>query len=201
VMKVVLATGNQAKLIEFISLMGDGIEVLSLKDFSNLSDIIEDGDSFKENALIKARETVKYTGMVAVADDSGLEVDFLAGAPGIYSARFAGEPSDDKRNNDKLLSLLHGVPWEKRTARFTCALAVVTPEGEEYLTEGTCEGYILGEPQGSEGFGYDPLFYYPALDKSFAELGVEIKNSISHRARAFLAGRDVIKAVLEKRKC
>lgn len=179
--------------------MPRGVEVLSLVDFPGHPALIEDGQSFAENALKKARTMCEYTGLLTIADDSGLEVDYLDGAPGIYSARFAGEPKSDRRNNKKLLQLLAGVPWEKRTARFVCALAIVDPGGEEHVVLGTCEGYILEEPRGTGGFGYDPLFYYPPFKKSFAELDTEQKNQVSHRARAFAKGSAVLKSILANR--
>ncbi|MDQ7093876.1 XTP/dITP diphosphatase [Desulfosporosinus sp. PR] len=187
-MKIILATQNQGKVRELRDLIDDeGIEVISLQDISDWEDVEENGETFAENAAIKARAAVRRTGLIALADDSGLEVDALEGAPGVFSARFAGEPKDDERNNDKLLSLLERVPEEKRTARFRCALIMATPNGEEYLTEGTVEGKILGQRRGADGFGYDPVFFVPGLGRTMAELTLEEKNNLSHRAQAFHA--------------
>ena len=185
-MKIILATQNQGKLRELQDLLADEtIEVLSLNDIEDWEDVEENGETFAENAALKAREAVKKTGLIALADDSGLEVDALNGAPGVYSARFAGEPKNDERNNDKLLQLLEIVPEDKRQARFRCALVVATPGGEEYLTEGTVEGQILTERRGSAGFGYDPLFFVPEYARTMAELTLAEKNKLSHRAQAF----------------
>lgn len=183
--KLVIATKNQGKLDEFKKILEPlNIEVFSLKDFPQIGEIEENGETFKANALIKAQTVNKLTGLVSLADDSGLEVDFLEGLPGVYSARFAGEPKDDKANNMKLLSLLEGVPIEKRTARFKCAIAIIDGEGKEYLVEGSCEGLIIDQEKGKEGFGYDPLFYVPLYQKTFAQLEMETKNKISHRGKA-----------------
>jgi XTP/dITP diphosphohydrolase len=161
------------------------VELLSWNDFPELPEIEENGKTFAENAFIKARAAFQRTKIMPLADDSGLEVDALHGAPGIFSARYAGEPKDDERNIKKLLNELKDVPEEKRTARFRCSLAVITPDGQEQLLEGTVEGRILKEKKGKGGFGYDPVFYLPEFGKTMAELPMEVKNSISHRARAF----------------
>lgn len=144
----------------------------------------EIGQTFAENARLKAGLVATMTDFAALGDDSGLEVDFLNGAPGVNSARFAGEPADDGRNNDKLLELLKDVPWEQRTARFRCVVALVTSSGETYYGEGTLEGVIVFELRGDQGFGYDPLFFLPEYGKTLAELGAEVKNKLSHRVRA-----------------
>ena len=184
-MKIILATQNQGKIRELQELLVDeGIEVLSLLDIPDWEDV-ENGVTFAENAALKAREAVRRTGLIALADDSGLEVDALDGAPGVYSARYAGEPKDDERNNDKLLHLLESIPKDKRTARFRCALVMATPSGKEYLTEGAVEGRILTQSRGSDGFGYDPVFYLPEFTRTMAELTLTEKNTISHRAQAF----------------
>lgn len=185
-MKVLLATQNSGKVREFVELLADEeIEVLSLQDVDSWQDVEETGATFAENAAIKARSGVQQTGLITLADDSGLEVDALDGAPGVYSARFAGEPKDDERNNDKLLALLENVPDVQRTARFRCALVIATPEKDEYLTEGTVEGTILRQRRGSGGFGYDPLFFIPDFGRTMAELSLAQKNKLSHRALAF----------------
>lgn len=183
--KLVVATKNPGKGKEFRELLeGLGVEVETLLDFPGFSLPPETGSTFADNALFKARMTASLTGLPALGDDSGLEVDFLQGAPGIYSARFAGEPTDDGRNNAKLLRLLEGVPQEKRAARFRCVLALVTADGDTHLAEGTLEGFITTEPRGDQGFGYDPLFYLPEYGQTLAEMGTEEKNKLSHRARA-----------------
>ncbi|MDN5362052.1 MAG: XTP/dITP diphosphohydrolase [Moorella sp. (in: firmicutes)] len=183
--RLVVATKNIGKGEEFRELLqGLAVEIETLRDFPGFNLPPETGSTFADNALFKARMTASLTGLAALGDDSGLEVDFLQGAPGIYSARFAGEPTDDGRNNAKLLHLLEGVPREKRTARFRCVLALVTADGDTHLAEGTLEGLITTEPRGYQGFGYDPLFYLPEYGQTLAELGPEIKNKLSHRARA-----------------
>ena len=184
-MKLVLATRNQGKVKEMAGMLASyGIEVLSLEDFPQVGEIEESGTTFIENAIIKARETMELTSMAALADDSGLEVDYLDGAPGVYSARFAGIPSNDQNNNEKLLTLLADVPREKRTARFQCVIAIAYPDGALHTFQGTCEGIIATAPQGTLGFGYDPLFYLPEYDKTFGELDLPLKNKISHRGQA-----------------
>lgn len=185
-MKILLATQNQGKVRELRELLvNEEIEVLSLRDISNWEDVEENGVTFADNAALKAREAVRRTGLIALADDSGLEVDALEGDPGVYSARYAGEPKDDERNNDKLLQLLETIPEDKRTARFRCALVMITPSGEEYLTEGAVEGQILTQRRGLDGFGYDPVFYLPEYTRTMAELTLAEKNKLSHRAQAF----------------
>ena len=185
-MKIILATQNQGKVRELRELLVDeDIEVLSLLDIPDWEEVEENGVTFAENAALKAREAVRRTGLIALADDSGLEVDALDGAPGVYSARYAGEPKDDERNIDKLLHLLEMIPENKRTARFRCALVMATPFGEEYLTEGAVEGRILTQRRGSDGFGYDPVFYLPEFARTMAELTLTEKNTLSHRAQAF----------------
>jgi XTP/dITP diphosphohydrolase len=185
-MKIILATQNQGKVRELRNLIAnEEIEVISLRDIPNWEDVEENGETFAENAAIKARAAVQRTGLITLADDSGLEVDALKGAPGVFSARFAGEPKDDERNNDKLLALLEMTSDEKRTARFRCALVIATPNGEEYLTEGTVEGKILRQRRGTDGFGYDPLFLVPELGRTLAEITLTEKNNLSHRAQAF----------------
>ena len=185
-MKIILATQNQGKVRELRELLVDEeIEVLSLLDIPDWEDVVENGVTFPDNAALKARVAVRRTGLIALADDSGLEVDALDGAPGVYSARYAGEPKDDERNNDKLLHLLDTIPEHKRTARFRCALVIATPFGEEYLTEGAVEGRILTLRRGSDGFGYDPVFFIPEFARTMAELTLTEKNTVSHRAQAF----------------
>ena len=197
-MKIILATQNQGKLRELQELLEDeAIEVLSLRDIADWEDVEETGETFADNATLKARAAVKKTGLIALADDSGLEVDALEGAPGVHSARFAGEPKDDERNNDKLLEQLDAIPDDQRTARFRCALMLVTPQGEEFLTEGAVEGRILKQRRGQDGFGYDPLFYVPDYARTMAELTLAEKNSLSHRAQAFCKVIPILVQVLK----
>ncbi len=184
--KVVLASGNAGKLKEMQSLLANsGIDVVPQSNFS-APDIEETGRTFIENAILKARSAAHYAGLPAIADDSGLEVDYLNGAPGIYSARFAGEDATDERNNQKLLELLRDIPEEQRTARFQCVLVYLRhPDDPSPLVcQGTWEGRILNQPSGKNGFGYDPLFRVPEHNCSSAELPPNVKNQISHRAQA-----------------
>jgi len=199
-MKLVLATRNKGKIAEIKKLVSDlsQVELVFLDDFQNLPDIAETGKTFKENALIKAKEIASLTGHWALADDSGLEVDYLQGAPGVYSARFSGEKATDAQNNAKLLSLLKNVPWEKRQAKFVCVIAICNPKGQCYTLEGECKGYIALEPKGTHGFGYDPVFFVPAYGKTMAELEPEIKNQISHRAMALKRLKPLLRQMLKK---
>lgn len=183
--RLVLASRNKGKLAELKTLLaGLPWQISSLEDFPEVPAVEEDGASFRENALKKALVVATTLRMWALADDSGLEVDYLNGAPGVLSARFAGEHGDDAKNNEKLLALLAGVPWTQRTARFRSVLAFVSPDGDAWTTEGTCEGIIALAPRGTAGFGYDPLFYLPEYGLTMAELPAEKKNQISHRAVA-----------------
>ncbi len=192
-MKVVLATRNEGKVREIADILAPhGFEVVSLREFPELGEITEDGATFRENAMIKATAVSGHTGLLALADDSGLEVDALDGAPGIYSSRFAGEEKDDQANNHKLLELLSDIPAERRTARFQCVVAIAEPDGWVHIAEGSCEGVIAEEPRGQRGFGYDPLFYVPAYNRTFAELDPFIKNKISHRAKALEGAVDIL---------
>lgn len=188
-----VATRNQGKLRELKAMLEPlGWTVYSLRDFPHLPEVVENGTTFTENAVKKARTIAVATGMVALADDSGLEVDVLNGAPGVYSARFAGEHGNDAANNAKLLRLLNGLPLDKRRARFRCVIAIALPTGEVFTAEGTCEGYIAFQPRGENGFGYDPLFYLPEYNLTFAEMPASLKNKISHRARAMALARDIL---------
>ncbi len=180
---IVIATRNKGKLREFRSILADGYdEILSLADFDEVPEIKETGFSFRENAFIKAKTTSDFLGMDAIGDDSGLVVDALGGAPGIYSARYAGEGSSDNENNEKLLSELKGK--KNRNARFVCCIALVLADGTQEFFEGECHGQIMQEKRGQSGFGYDPVFYVSQYGKTMAELGPDIKNRISHRAVA-----------------
>ena len=195
-MKILLATQNQGKVRELQELLTDeDIEVLSLQDIPDWEEVEETGKTFAENAALKARAALLRTGLIALADDSGLEVDALDGWPGVYSARFAGEPKDDELNNDKLLHLLESVPDDKRMARFRCALVIATPDGKEYLTEGSVEGRILTQRRGKGGFGYDPLFFVSEFARTMAELNLAQKNKLSHRALAFREAIPILQAL------
>lgn len=197
--QIILATANQGKAAEFAVLLAElDVQIQTLCDYPQIGEIIEDGDTFSANALIKAKTMAKATGLLAIADDSGLEVDVLDGAPGIYSARFAGEEKDDEKNIDKLLALLAQTPDEDRGAQFLCAIAIVTPEGEEYTVQGVCRGRILRERAGQGGFGYDPVFYVPEYAKTFAQLSMEEKNAISHRGKANQQALAVLRLLLEE---
>jgi XTP/dITP diphosphohydrolase len=183
--QVVLATRNQGKVREFERLFAPlGWEIHSLASYPDVPEVIEDGETFAANAIKKAVTIAEALGMAAVADDSGLEVDALDGRPGVYSARYAGEKASDEENWRKLLLELKDVPLEKRTARFRCVLAYVEPGGEPILASGTCEGVILSEPAGTNGFGYDPVFFLPGRMCTMAQLDPAEKNRISHRAQA-----------------
>ena len=160
------------------------VEILSMKEAGIQAEIEEDGKSFEENALIKARAVCRLAGEMVLADDSGLEIDYLNGEPGIYSARYMGEDTSYRIKNQNLMDRLSGVPDEKRTARFVCAIAAAFPDGREYVVRGTIEGRIGYEERGENGFGYDPIFYLPDRDVSTAQLSREEKNSISHRGNA-----------------
>ncbi len=184
--KLLVASSNKGKIEE----IKDHFKELNFKfvtpdQFNNLEEVIEDGDTLEENALKKARDRAYKTNLLSLADDTGLEVEYLDGKPGIYSARFAHKDATYEENNDKLLELLEDVPYEKRTAQFRTVVAVVDPlEEKEYTVSGLCKGYILEKRRGNQGFGYDPLFYVPEYDKTFAEMTVSLKNKISHRANA-----------------
>ena len=188
-MKIVLASRNAHKIKElqaFLSPVDPDIEILSLDDIGFAGDIEENGTTFEENALIKA-QAVAARGYIGVADDSGLEVDALDGVPGVYSARYAGEHGDDRKNNELLLENMKNVPDEERTAHFVSVLACAFPAEDgraPIVCRGTCPGTILHEYRGTGGFGYDPLFYYAPFDKTYAEMNPEEKNQISHRANA-----------------
>jgi XTP/dITP diphosphohydrolase len=184
-MKLVIATRNAGKLKEIRRLLSPlGVEVEGLDDLACPIEVVEDGDSFVANARKKATEIAAATGRLTLADDSGLMVEALAGAPGIYSARYAGIEADDSANNRKLLQELSGIPPEGRTAAFVCAMALVAPDGACREFSGRLSGRILEGPRGSGGFGYDPLFLVPEYGKTLAELSLDIKNRISHRGVA-----------------
>ncbi|CAE6915637.1 Pyrophosphatase that catalyzes the hydrolysis of nucleoside triphosphates to their monophosphate derivatives [Vibrio sp. B1FLJ16] len=184
--KIVLATGNQGKVREMADLLSDfGFEVLAQSEF-NVTDVAETGTTFIENAIIKARHAAQETGLPAIADDSGLEVDFLNGAPGIYSARYAGENATDRENLEKLLTAMEGVPEQERTARFHCVLVLMRHKDDPtpVVCHGVWEGRILTEAQGENGFGYDPVFFVPEDECASAELEPARKKQLSHRGKA-----------------
>lgn len=187
--KIIVATGNEGKMDEIRQILGgENIDFASLKD-ENLQDveIVEDGSTFEENAMIKARKISEVTGRMVLADDSGLEVDYLDKAPGIYSARYMGEDTSYDIKNKHIINLLYGVPEEKRTARFVCAMACAFPDGRSITTRGVIEGRIGYEQRGNNGFGYDPIFFVPEFGCTTAELMPEEKNKVSHRGRALTA--------------
>lgn len=193
---IILATQNKHKVVEIAEIMKDvPIRLLTLADFPNIPDIEETGDTFAENALLKARAVFQKTNLITLSDDSGLEVDALNGAPGIYSARFAGETKSAAANNAKLLRELQNVPDAQRTAQFRCVVAIVTPDFEKTV-EGIVRGKIIRAPRGEGGFGYDPLFVPDGYSQTFAELGAEVKNRISHRAKAFTAAKEMLKQLI-----
>ena len=189
---IVLATHNKDKIREFKSKLGSSIKLKTLEDFPQMPDVIEDGETLEHNAFKKAREIHEYTGLPTVADDTGLEVDALDGAPGVYSSRYAGEDVSYQDNVLKLLKELKGIITEHRSARFRTKIAFVDTD-ESWCVEGCAEGRILEEQKGADGFGYDPVFYYEALGKTFGELDLIAKNKISHRAKAIEAFVDKMK--------
>jgi len=193
---LLLGSGNVDKARELAVLLhGLPWEVRSLKDFPAVEEPEEDGDTFEANALLKARYYGKHFGVACVADDSGLEVDFLDGAPGVYSARYAGPNCTYADNNEKLLMALDGVPWHQRTARFQCCAALVLPEVDTHVEFGTVEGHIAVTCAGSNGFGYDPLFVPAGHEHTFGEMAPEAKHAISHRGRAFAAMRAYLESL------
>ena len=196
-MKLILATKNENKVKELQAMLdGMNIYVTSLFDYPKIADIVEDGASFRENALKKAREVHEITGEWVLGDDSGLVVDALGGAPGIYSSRYSGKEKDYIANNEKLLEEMKDVPDSERQAAFVCVLAVVGPQGQEHIVEGRCEGVITHELKGDKGFGYDPLFFMPDRDLTMAELPMNEKNQISHRGRALAKIKEVLLDIL-----
>ena len=194
-MEVIIATRNKGKIREIReALKGLGLRIYGLNDFSDAPEIEEDGKSFTENALKKARFYSKHFGKLTIADDSGLEVDSLKGQPGVHSARYAGERASGQENNQKLLREMQDVPISKRGARFKCIIAVVSPDGREAFAEGACKGRIGFKEKGKKGFGYDPLFILPNDGKTMAELSLEAKNRISHRGKALKKIRRIIQS-------
>ena len=192
--KIVFATGNKGKVKEIQMILADlGVEVTTMKEEGIFVDVEENGTTYEENAMIKAREVAKYTDAIVMADDSGLEIDYLNKEPGIYSARYMGEDTSYRIKNNNLIDRLTGIPDEKRTARFVCAIAAVLPDGRELTTRGVIEGRIGYEERGENGFGYDPIFYVPEFGKTTAELTEEEKNMVSHRGRALKLMKEELK--------
>lgn len=191
--KIVFATGNKDKMREIREIMADcEVEIFSMKEAGIDVDIVENGTTFEENALIKAKAIAEHTDAIVLADDSGLEIDALNKEPGIYSARYMGEDTSYTVKNRNLIERLEGVPKEQRTARFVCAIAAVLSGGKELVTRQTMEGYIGYEPEGENGFGYDPIFFLEEYGCSSAALSREQKNAISHRGKALRAMRDML---------
>ncbi|MDY6893558.1 MAG: XTP/dITP diphosphatase [Chloroflexota bacterium] len=191
--RLLVATNNRGKLREYKVLL-DGLpfELVTLGDVGIEDDVEETGTTMEQNAVQKATAYASLSGLLTLADDSGLEVDALDGEPGVISRRYAGEDASDRERNEYLLGKLSGVPWEKRGARFRCVIAIVTPDGDVETCEGVCEGVIAFDCKGKEGFGYDPVFYIPELDRRMAELSLEEKNQISHRSRAASKARQIL---------
>ncbi|WP_346355963.1 XTP/dITP diphosphatase [Azotosporobacter soli] len=195
--EIVVATKNAKKIVELkAALAGLPVRLLSLAEVADVEEAVEDGVTFEENALKKAQHYLAATGRACLADDSGLEVDALGGAPGVYSARYGGEAANDAANNAKLLSELATVPQEKRTARFRCVLVFLDLDGRKIISEGACEGSIGYEAKGEHGFGYDPLFRLADGNRAMAELTMAEKNAISHRGNAVRVMAEKLKGVL-----
>ena len=204
--KIIFATGNEGKMketreiLDGLTFLGEKVQILSMKEAGIDMDIIEDGTTFEENAMIKARAVAGAAKeAIVLADDSGLVIDYLNGEPGIYSARYLGKDTSYRVKNANLVQRLEGVPDEKRSARFVCAIAAVLPDGRELSTRGTIEGRIGYEEKGLNGFGFDPIFYVPEIGKYTAELSDEDKNRISHRGKALRAMREELEKELEKK--
>jgi XTP/dITP diphosphohydrolase len=200
--KILVASTNPGKLAEIRSMLDLAVDLVGLRNFPNIGEIVEDGQTFADNARKKAIGYSKSTGLWTIADDSGLIIDALGGAPGVKSARFAGVSGDrklvDKRNIEKVLKLLHSVPKEKRTARFVCCLCLASDDKILAQTRGTLEGVIIDEPLGENGFGYDPVFFVPRLNKTVAQLTSEEKNLISHRGNAIRKLKPLIGQLLKQ---
>jgi XTP/dITP diphosphohydrolase len=198
--KLLVATNNSGKLVEYRELLGElCVELVYLPDVG-LGDAVEEtGTTFEENAVLKAQTYAAASGLLTLADDSGLEVEALGGEPGVRSARYAGHDATDAARYRLLLARLADVPWERRGARFRCVVAIATPDGAVVTVEGECQGIIGFEPRGMHGFGYDPVFYLPEFHQTMAELPPHVKNQISHRARATFRAREVLREMLASR--
>lgn len=197
-LKLLIASANRGKVSEFRSLLdGLDVELLSVQDAGISGDVEETGSTYEENARLKAVTCASQSGLLTLADDSGLEVDALGGEPGVRSARYAGEGATDVDRVAYLLRKLEGVPLESRGARFVCVIAIATPEGDVTFCRGECHGRIVAEPRGERGFGYDPAFLFPELGVTMAELPPEVKNRLSHRGRAAEKAREVLKRFID----
>lgn len=197
--KIIFATGNQGKMKEIQAVLGSSeVEILSMKEAGIDVPIEENGKTFEENAVIKAQTIAKETNEIVLADDSGLEIDYLNKEPGVYSARYMGEDTPYSIKNQELISRLEGVAQEQRTARFVCVIAAALPDGQVLTTRGTIEGYIGYRPEGENGFGYDPIFYVPEYKCTTAQLTMEQKNILSHRGKALRAMKEALAAYLEQ---
>lgn len=197
-MKIVIASRNAGKIEEIEKYLAEPrIRLIPLSEFPDIPELCETESSFEKNAVSKARVVAEATGILTLSDDSGLEVDALGGAPGVRSARFAGEHTSDQENNVKLLERMRDVPDAERTARFRCVIALCEPGAAVELADGTCEGLILREPRGEKGFGYDPLFYYPPLKLTFSEMDAATKLSVSHRGNALRRLKSILAPRLE----
>lgn len=196
--RILFATGNQGKMKEVREILADlGVEVISMREAGVSAEIVEDGETFEENAVIKARTIMELTGDVTLADDSGLEIDALGGEPGVYSARYMGEDTSYHIKNNDLIRRLSQVPRQQRTARFVCSIAAAFPDGEIITTDGVIEGLIGYEEAGENGFGYDPIFVVPQLGCTTAQLSDEQKNEISHRGKALRKMKEELRKRME----
>lgn len=199
--RIVLATRNEAKSAELQRMLADlPLEVRTLRDYPHVPPLPEEGETYEANARSKALAVARWLNEVALADDSGLEVDYLEGQPGARSARFLGEEATDEDRNREILRRLEGVPPENRTARYRAVVAVAFPDGRVYTFEGTCEGAIALEPRGTGGFGYDPIFYLPELDRTVAELNPQEKDLISHRGQAVRKAREFLLTLMREQR-
>ena len=195
--RIIIASRNEGKIKEIKNFLhGLEIEIASLNEYPDIAEIEEDGRTFEENAMQKAKTVFEHTKLTTLADDSGLEVKYLGGEPGVHSARFSGENATDLQNNEKLLGLLKDIPMEDRRARFKCVLVVYNSLYNNLVFEGRCEGYIIDEPRGELGFGYDPLFVPEGQTKTFGELDLVTKNKISHRGKALSSFRNYVEKML-----
>jgi len=202
-LKLLIATSNRGKFAELSAMLDESVGWVSLRDFQNIEPVIEDGKTFTENARKKAISYAGQTGLWTIADDSGLVIDVLGGEPGVKSARFAGAKDADrkivdKKNYQKVLGLLENIPSEKRTARFVCCLCLASPEKIWIETEGVLEGFIIDKPAGENGFGYDPIFFVPHLNKTVAQLSADQKNAISHRGQAVRKLKPLLRKLLRQ---
>lgn len=196
-MRIIFATGNEGKMREIRMILSDlGLEILSMKEAGVFAEVEENGETFEENAVIKAKAIAALCDDIVLADDSGLEIDALNKEPGVYSARYMGEDTSYHIKNANLIERLTGVPEEERSARFVCAIAAVLPDGRTFTTYGTIEGRIGHEERGENGFGYDPIFMLPEYGKSTAELSPELKNELSHRGKALRLMKEKLKEIL-----